>query len=191
MSIIHNKCMKKIILFISAFVPMYILLEINLIVEIANDNLPMNITNTVVIVVLGVFILIGSMGLLLSINCKDKNYEIVKVVSCNNITDKHFLGYFSLFVLIALTFDLSKFWYIAVFIVINMFIGIVYIRNNIYYINPMLNILGYSFYDITYEDMSGEKHELRIFHKGEINIGNNSYKLYNSDKNMHFLEIDE
>ena len=66
--------MSKIILFISAFVPMYILFLINLIVEIINDNLSMNIVNRCVLVVLALLIFIGSVGLIVLINWKDKNY---------------------------------------------------------------------------------------------------------------------
>ena len=180
--------MSKIILFISAFVPMYILFLINLIVEIINDNLSMNIVNRCVLVVLALLIFIGSVGLIVLINWKDKNYVSIKIISKKNITDQHFLNYFSLFVLLALTFDLSKISFICMFVVITIFIGIVYIRNNIFYINPMLNIMGYSFYDIVYLDENGEQKESRIFFKGKLTIENYSYKLYKNKRNLLFLE---
>jgi hypothetical protein len=74
------------------------------------------------------------------------------------------------------------------FVVITIFIGIVYIRNNIFYINPMLNIMGYSFYDIVYLDENGEQKESRIFFKGKLTIENYSYKLYKNKRNLLFLE---
>ena len=63
-----------------------------------------------------------------------------------------------------------------------------HIKNNIFYVNPLLNILGYSFYDIVYTIDSGEKKELRIFYKGELNIGGDKYKLYISNRNLNFLD---
>jgi len=180
--------MSKIILFISAFVPMYILFLINLLVEIVNKNLSLNKTNIIVMICLIILILFGTIGLIIVINRKGKNYKKIQIVSKKNITDQHFLNYFSLFVLLALTFDLSKFCFISVLIVILVFIGIVYIKNNIFYINPMLNIMGYSFYDITYLDENNEEKEIRIFYKGELKTGEKYFKLYKNNRNLFFLE---
>ena len=181
--------MVKIVLFVSAFVPMYIVFLLTLIVELINKNLRFNITNTVVFVVLVLLILIGVVGLLWIVKDKGKTYKTIKVVSKKNITDQHFLNYFSLFVLLALTFDFSKLCYISALVIILIFIGVVYIKNNIFYVNPLLNILGYSFYDIIYLD--GEKEcEARIFYKGELKTGDLSYNLYSTNKNLSFLELD-
>lgn len=181
--------MAKVILFISAFVPMYLLFLINLVVEIINNNLTFNITNTCVLVTLSLLSVIGVVGLIKIIHAKDinSNNENIIVVSKKNLTDQHFLNYFSLFVLLALTFDLSKICFVCVFIVILIFIGIVYIKNNIFYINPLLNIMGYSFYDIVYKNESGVKKEIRIFYKGEI-VVNEKYILNKTKKNLNFLK---
>jgi hypothetical protein len=182
--------MSKIILFISAFVPMYILFLINLIVELINKNLTFNITNTSVLVGLILLILFGTFGLLWIVKLPQHNSQKVTVVSKINLTDQHFLNYFSLFVLLALAFDLSKLCFVCVFVLILIFIGIVYIRNNIFYINPMLNILGYSFYDIVFMDSDGQKNELRIFFKGDIKCGKEYiYELHSSNRNLNFLKV--
>jgi len=179
--------MMKIILFISAFVPMYILFLLNLIVELINENLTFNITNTVVLILLAVLTLIGTFGLLGIVKQKGEFYKEVKILSKKNLTDQHFLNYFSLFVLLALTFDLSKISFVCVLIAILVFIGIVYIKNNIYYVNPLLNIMGYSFYDITFK--SGDKvEELRIFYKGHLDIENKNYQVYIANRNLNFLK---
>jgi fatty-acid desaturase len=133
-------------------------------------------------------IFIGIFGLLAIIKQKTNEQAKIKVISKKNLTDQHFLNYFSLFVLLALTFDLSKICFICVLVVIMVFIGVVYIRNNIFYINPLLNIMGYSFYDITYEDEDGERQEIRIFHKGKIELGEQKYCLSFSKRNLNFLE---
>lgn len=177
--------MAKIILFISAFVPMYAVFWVILVVEIINANLRFNITNSVVFVTLILLMLVGTFGLIRVIkNCKGESKKI-KIISKKNVTDQHFLNYFSLFVLLALTFDLSKICFIFALLLILIFIGVVYIRNNIFYVNPLLNILGYSFYDIIFEDEGIEK-EMRIFYKGELKVG--EYKLYNTHRNLNFVE---
>lgn len=180
--------MQKIILFISAFVPMYVLFLINLIVELINENLTFNVTNTCVLIGLVIFSLVGGIGLILILNSKKERYKTIKVISKKNLTDQHFLNYFSLFVLLALTFDLSKICFVCVFLVILVFIGIVYVKNNIFYVNPLLNILGYSFYDIVYLDENEQEKEIRIFFKGELDTENTQYLLYSSKKNLNFLE---
>lgn len=180
--------MAKIILFISAFVPMYILFEVNLIVELINGNLNLNTTNTCVLIVLTGLILLGIIGLMFVINMNEKVVDNITVLTKKNLTDQHFLNYFSLFVLLALTFDLSKICFICVFIIILIFIGIVYIKNNIFYVNPLLNILGYSFYDISYKNSNGEISEIRIFHKGKIILNDKKYKLTFTKRNLNFLE---
>ena len=167
---------------------MYILFLINLVVELINENLELNVVNVCVLIGLSILTIMGVVGLLFIINYKNKEYETIKVVSKKNLTDQHFLNYFSLFVLLALTFDLSKICFICVFVVILIFIGIVYVKNNIFYVNPLLNILGYSFYDVIYESLDGEQKEIRIFFKGELDTNVSRYKLYTTNKNLNFLD---
>lgn len=180
--------MSKVILFISAFVPMYVLFLVNLIVELLNKNLRLNITNTVVLISLVILTFVGVAGLLIIINSKESKIENITILSKQNLTDQHFLNYFSLFVLLALTFDLSKICFVCVFVIILVFIGIVYIKNNIFYVNPLLNIMGYSFYDISYKTENGDENEIRIFHKGKIELNSSLYKITFSTRNLNFLE---
>lgn len=187
MQMVNNCIMQKIVLFISAFVPMYILFLINLVVEIINSNLTFNVTNSCVFVGLIILTLIGTIGLVLILKYGCKDFKTIKVIEQKNITDQHFLNYFSLFVLLALAFDLSKICFVCVFIVIIIFIGIVYIKNSVFYINPLLNILGYSFYDISYKDKEGNIKDCRIFFKGNLKA-NNNYDLCISNKNLNFLK---
>ncbi len=178
--------MKKVLLFISAFVPMYICFLVNLIVELINDNLHFNVVNTIMLVTLILLIVIGVVGLVYNMH-DGSTFNEIKVVSKKNVTDQHFLNYFSLFVLLALTFDLSKICYICVLIIILMFIGIVYVKNSIFYVNPFLNILGYSFYDIEYIDVDGARKETRVFFRGKLNL-NEKYYLSETNRNLIFLK---
>jgi len=182
-----KRYIKNFLLFISAFIPLYILVEVNLIFDLINKNLHFNKLNTILLIFLFILISLGIFGAVITLKTKNKKPTKIKIISQNNITDQHFFGYFSIFVLFALSYDLSKVSMSIVFLLILIFIGIVYIRNELYYINPLLNLIGYSFYRVTYmEEHSDEIKETNIFYKGQIQL-NTYYKVYHKRKNLSFL----
>lgn len=183
--------MKKFIddfmLFLSVFVPLYFLIEIKFIIEILNDNLHFNILNTTMIILLLILIALGISGAIITIKKHNSQPLNVKILSQQNITDQHFFGYFSLFVLFALSFDLSRMSMSIIFLIILVFIGIVYIQNELYYINPFLNLIGYGFYRVTYiEEGNQEEKQTNIFYRGKIQL-NQYYKIYSKKNNLSFL----
>ena len=106
----------------------------------------------------------------------------------NNITDRHFLGYFSLFVLFAITFDLSKVSMVVVFVLILCMIGVVYVKNKLFYINPFLNILGFNFYKISYKVENDEQVlQTHIFYRGNLKE-NKFYWVKIKDENFSFVD---
>ena len=163
--------LKNLLLYISAFMPMYILIFIKLVVEIVNSNLSFNVLNTLNFITLVMLIALGVLGLFWNIKFnKEKSIEIV-ILSKENITDQHFLGYFSLFVFFAIPLDLAIMSNFFIYVAILILIGIVYINNSLYYINPLLNILGYNFYNITYHEVGkSEKRNAKIFYRGVLTL---------------------
>lgn len=180
--------LKDLFLYLSAFVPMYILIALRLIIDLINDNLSFNVLNSVNLVTLVLLTVLGIVGLIVNIHhSKDVSKEII-ILKKKNITDRHFLGYFSLFVLFALQLELSYVSDYCLFIVITIFIGIVYIKNSLYYINPLLNILGYNFYDIVYLEVGSQKEaEGKIFYKGNLAV-NKSYLVKFKNDNFAFVD---
>ncbi len=179
--------LKDLTLFLSAFVPMFILIFIKLVIDMLNNNLSFNVLNSLNFSTLIFLIICGISGLIWNIKNAGKAIEI-EIISRENITDKHFLGYFSLFVLFALQLNLSLVSGYCIFVFIMIFIGIVYIKNSLFYINPLLNILGYNFYDVKYKVVSdGREKEAKIFHKGELKIQKNYFV---NIKNDNFTFID-
>lgn len=182
--------MKKIFLYLSAFVPLYFLIVIKLLIDIINDNLHFNILNTLVLVINLTFAVLGIIGLVWNIKYSTKNTESIIIVKKKSITAQHFLGYFSLFVLFALTFELEKISMFVVYLIILILIGIVYIKNDLFYINPFLNILGYNFYDITYylkDDNSKTLKQAKFFYKGNLKIDNTVHSAKLSHQNFSFI----
>ena len=180
--------MKNILLYLSAFIPMYALIVIKHTIELITGTIKPNFLNFFVIGLLLLVIILGIIGLLLEVNRKQKSVKI-KIINKNNLTDQHFLGYFSLFVLFAITFDISKISMLVVFIGILVMIGIVYVKNKLFYINPLLNILGFNFYDITYKTIGNEAKEqtTKIFFKGDLLL-NKTYLVKIKDENFSFLD---
>ena len=181
---------KNLLLYISAFVPMYVLVFVKLCVEIANQNISFNVLNTLNFVTLLLLILAGVGGLIWNVKFSTDKSVKIKIVSKQNITDKHFLGYFSLFVFFAIPLDLSLVSAYCVYVLVLIMIGIVYINNSLYYINPLLNILGYKFYDIEYkEENSDEIKSAKIFFKGELSTDGEFF--WANVKNQHFCFVDK
>lgn len=183
-----KQTLKNIMLFLSAFIPMYFLIWVKLVMELINDNLHFNVLNTIVFVALIVVIVLGLIGLKLEIfNQKEKSQKVI-IMEWNNITDRHFLGYFSLFVLFSITFDLSKVSMVVVFVLILCMIGVVYVKNKLFYINPFLNILGFNFYKISYKVENDEQVlQTHIFYRGNLKE-NKFYWVKIKDENFSFVD---
>lgn len=182
--------LKNLTLYISAFVPMYALVFVKLVVEMLNNNLSFNVLNTINFTTLLLLIGIGCLGLVWNV-CKsnDKTIKIV-ILSKKNITDQHFLGYFSLFVFFAIPLDLSKVSVYCVYVLVLIMIGVVYINNSLYYINPLLNLLGYNFYDVEYKEYgSNEVKRAKLFYRGVL--PDNQKECYVKIKNQHFSFLDK
>ncbi len=182
--------LKKLLLYVSAFVPMYVLVFVRLVVEIVNNNLTFNVLNTLNFITLILLIGSGIWGLLWNVKFTTEKSVHIQIVSMQNITDKHFLGYFSLFVFFAIPLDLSLVSAYCVYLLVLVFIGVVYINNSLFYINPLLNILGFNFYDIEYkEDGSEEIKQAKFFFRG--NLEEKNQKCWANIKNQNFCFIDK
>ena len=183
-----KKMIKNILLFLSAFVPMYFLIFVKLVVEIINDNLHFNVLNTLNFVTLLLLIGLGIVGLVWNIKYSSKKSIKIEVVSRKNITDQHFLGYFSLFVFFAIPLDLSYVSAYCVYVLVLVMIGIVYISNSLYYINPLLNLLGYKFFDVEFKFFGqSELKQVKMFAKMDIPLG----QCFINIKNEHFCFLNQ
>ena len=179
--------MKNILLYLSAFMPMYILIIIKQLLELLFGNINFSALTIIVFVSLLLAIGLGISGLLLEIKNKKQQTEHIIIVSKENLTDQHFLGYFSLFVLFAITFDLSKTSMFVIFVLIVIMIGIVYVKNKLFYINPFLNVLGFNFYNITYKTNEDNKTlSTKIFFKGNLML-ETPYEVKIKDENFAFV----
>ncbi len=180
---------KNLLLYISAFMPMYVLILIKLVVEIINDNLSFNVLNTLNLVTLLLLISLGIIGLVWNIHLNNEESKEIVIIEKRNITDQHFLGYFSLFVFFAIPLDLSNMSNYCIYVITIILIGVVYINNSLYYINPLLNILGFNFYDITYHEKNKTKlRSAKIFYRGNLEINQKTYFVKLKNTNFSFID---
>ena len=88
-----KKFLKNLLLYFSAFVPMYVLVLVKLLVEIANSNLSFNILNTTNLITLLLLIVCGVFGLLWNVRFSREKSIHVHIFYVKNITEDNFLGY--------------------------------------------------------------------------------------------------
>lgn len=158
--------LKKFVLFLLAFNPMYIILATKSIIQIEMDkNIKWDTFNHwFVFSLILLFIITLIIGIVYVFKPSKKNTTQIEVISAKNLTGNYFLEYFSLFGLLALSFDIANPYIMIVLALIMILISIVYIANNLYYINPLFNLLGYKFVNIRYKNLNGDiEHEANIF----------------------------
>ena len=180
--------MDKFLLYLSAFVPMYVLLALKLVIDLAFGNLSFNVLNSMTLGLLVLLTGLGILGLVCTMKKIECHAQIVQIESATNCTDEQFFNYFSLFVLFSLTYQIEFVSMFCVFVAILIFIGLVYIRNNLFNINPLLNILGYSYYEITFTTSSNKTPQsAKVFHKGKLSTG--EHRICPNQKMKNFIVI--
>ena len=184
----HMNTFKNILLYFSAFVPMYFLVVVKFIFGYISGTIEINFLTVFTLSIYSLLVVFGIFGLFWNtIWNKDKSEEVI-ITSKQNLTDQHFLGYFSIFVLFALAFQLTKLSMVVVTFLIIIFIGIVYVKNKMFYINPFLNLLGFSFYIISYKKIGGQKESsVRMFCKGELKL-DKKYRVKLKEANFAFID---
>lgn len=109
-----------------------------------------------VLVILSVIGIICFMRVLTGKSVQDA--EHIKVVKAENITADYYFSYFSLFVLSFYGVDPTDVADIVIFAFMKLLIIWVYIVNDMFFINPVLNMLGYRSFSITYKILAMQEY---------------------------------
>lgn len=155
---------RKIILFISSYIPLYVLMIIKNILERTTDKgrfLDLSNRNFIFFDEINdyaLFILvILCIGSFLYLKSKIKNTSGVKnykVISVEDETSNYYFNYISIYLLSCLGLTLNSIVDVFVFCFLMIIVGIIYISNNMTYMNPTLNLLGYKVYNANLQSMS-------------------------------------
>ena len=178
---------------------MYFLIQVKFLADLALGNVDACVFTICVLVFLALLIILGGIVLLWNIHWHKDSAQTVIIKDAKNITDQHFLGYFYIFILFALNFDLAKVSMFAIFIFVTIFVGIVYVHNKLFYINPFLNILGFNFYEIKFteennsadSENSNQERSAKIFYRGKLTASCNPCKVKLKNEHFSFIEKPE
>ncbi|MDD4110881.1 MAG: hypothetical protein PHS54_04970 [Clostridia bacterium] len=181
--------LKDISLYFSAFVPMYFLIVVKFCFGLLSGTIEINALSIIILSFYSFLVIGGILGILFNTIWNRENSKKIIITSQQNLTDQHFLGYFSLFVLFALTFELTRLSMFVVSIFIIIFIGIVYINNKMFYINPLLNLMGFNFYEIQYKEINqNEEKPAKMFYRGKLIIDNKPCFVKLEKTNFSFVD---
>lgn len=146
---------KKIFLYLSSYIPIIFIIIIKdfiilLMAGIKNNDYSLLLNWNLI----GVFIvlLVTIITFIVSIFGNRKlTIDRVKIINISNKTNDYYAQYFSMFILSLLGFSFLNLVDIIVFVLILLVLGIVYIKNGLFYINPTLNLLNNYIYVVDYE----------------------------------------
>jgi len=110
------------------------------------------------------------------LNSRTSAKETVILTKAENITADYYFTYFSLFVISFFSVDPTKLKDVLIIFFLMVLIIWVYITNDMYFINPVLNLLGYRSFSITYHkstaqtamDPVPDSFEIKVFAKEHL-----------------------
>lgn len=160
----------KFLLFVSSFIPLYVLIFLKVLIDITQGNLSFNVTNSLLLSFCLLLCAGGIAGVVAMLKSKKQCQEI-SIVEFVNVTDQSYLSFFSLFVLFAVSFEIEYISMFVVYCVVLVFIGLVYVKNELFYINPFMNLIGYSCYQITFKTAQGQQCCRKMFARFQLKKG--------------------
>ena len=165
---------------------MLIVINVDIPIDFSDDAkfigvLPL--VNRNIVPVIGIIMLMISTIFVKTFNYKvssgTQEYFVIKKIKNKNYEHLTFL---TTYIIHLICFDLSKFRYTLVLLMLLVVIGMIYVQTDIYYANPTLAILGFHLYEVDVE-LRDEK-----VHEGCILITRDKINVYS---NLEFLQIDD
>lgn len=152
--------MRRLILFISSYIPLYVLLICKDILQQIETTpaccflsilkgyftKPFHINEYAVIFLLTVSIISCTL-LCILIKLQPAESDYYSIVEIENRTPDVFLNYISLYLLSCFELSLNSLSDIFILLFIMLLIGFIYISNQTTYINPILQFMGYKLYE--------------------------------------------
>jgi hypothetical protein len=156
----------KIFLFLSSYIPLFIILGIK------------NFSNILFVYIDGGIILISIMFLIYVLFKSSRmNGEYKEITNVQDNSNK-FIEYILAYIIPFLGFNLSAFVDVISVSIIFVMVGVLYIRSDLIYMNPMLNLFGYNLYKVNFENK-----EFMIITKKEV-VENQKIKIFKIAKRV-------
>lgn len=189
---------QKLMLAISCFLPLYLILMLKNILALIKFGKQKDFSSCFIYnsVVTGIWLLLFVVGII-GIFCFSKQFlksynkpkETIEIVSSENVTGEYYFTYFSLFVLTFFTVDPTSWIDFSVLVVLILLILVVYLRNEMYFINPILNLIGYRSFNIRYKKYNDSEKtvDLKVFSK--LNLCKTNDETYYISYSTHDFTI--
>lgn len=171
--------MKKIIMYLSAFLPMFWLILIKDYATILKDAIGgeakySDLLSVQLFIVLGIVVLITIFAIVLISGNNDLSKDLVVATKVTNRTAEYYLGYFSLFILELFAFSFTEIIDIVVMSILLLLLGIVYVKNGLFFINPTMNIFRSFIFEVEFSDGNNTRTKILVC-KEKIQQGDSLY----------------
>lgn len=197
---LHKK--EKFVLFMTSYIPIWIifLLKIFFIEKDEQNkfffkslfninsvylNLSVNLKNLIMILMIAV-VLWTIYKIFKVLNPKCGTTSKIKIIRVNNISIDYITNYFSLYLFPFFTLEVINIVNVLIFIFIFIIASYIYIKNNIIYINPILNLIGYVIYEVEIQWSDRVEKAYFITFKERHDIVGEHEGLYLFEKNLYF-----
>lgn len=163
----------KFMLFISSYIPLYVLLILKNILERITDggkfdnvidkmhNMKLfDEVNDWAICILLLTTIISSVYLKMVIKKSGGNKKY-KIVDVSDETGNIYFTYISIYLLSCMGLTLNSIVDCFVFLFVMLVMGYIYISNNMMYMNPVINLMGYKVYDCVLESINTNDKEMK------------------------------
>lgn len=117
-------------------------------------------TYVIIIIIAFIFIIKRKLRKIIDFEEGTNNSKGVTIVDVKNTTHEYFINYFALYIFPFITLDLTSISGLFIFVFLLYIIGKIYINNELFYVNPTLNIIfKYNIYKgiFSYKDDDKEK----------------------------------
>ena len=182
--------MRRIILFVSSYIPLYVLLIIKNILERCTNEGKITLTlnqlktshyfdeiNDYAIVIL-LFLCIGSFLYLKLLTKKTEGVHYYGIINIEDQTGNMYFNYISIYLLSCLGLTLNSIVDVFVLLFLMIIVGYIYISNHMTYMNPVLQFLGFKIYEgnVKSESTGKEIHSIIIVNNKTVIKPGGSYK---------------
>lgn len=183
--------MKKVIMYLSSLIPIFLLMitkeYLIIIVKIFRKELAFKaIINPILIIGFMICLIIIVLFVYLIKNVKGLACYKVRIFNINNRSSDYYLQYFSTFLISLFEFSLLNIENFIVFTLLVFVLGIIYIKNELFFINPTINIFQSMIYEVDTEEYG----KRLIICKQKLKEGD-IVEIYISEFNFTFIKINE
>ena len=168
-----KKILVKSLMYLSAFIPMFLVMLIKEIAKIFSNIYDKKCTykallNSLLIGEIIFVLVLILLIILLFYNNKKRAVKSYKVIEVNNKSSDYYLQYYAVFLLSLINFSLLNIVDIITLSALIILLGIVYIKNELFFINPMINIFQSMIYELKLEDTDSNIETKLIISKEKI-----------------------